>query len=46
LVTDGVLRVALVAVALALGYGLDGWRWPSTIASYLTLAAAACGAGA
>ena len=43
-VTDGVLRVALVAVALALGYGLDGTAVAFTIASYLTLAAAALAA--
>jgi O-antigen/teichoic acid export membrane protein len=43
-VTDGVLRVALVAGALALGYGLDGTAVAFTIASYLTLAAAALAA--
>src|SRR6476469_6790713 len=43
-VADGVLRVALVAVALALGYGLDGTAVAFTIASYLTLAAAALAA--
>jgi O-antigen/teichoic acid export membrane protein len=36
--------VALVAVALALGYGLDGAAVAFTIASYLTLAAAALAA--
>jgi len=43
-VADGVLRVALVAFALALGYGLDGTAVAFTIASYLTLAAAALAA--
>jgi O-antigen/teichoic acid export membrane protein len=43
-VTDGVLRVALVALALALGYGLDGTAVAFTIASYLTLGAAALAA--
>jgi O-antigen/teichoic acid export membrane protein len=43
-VTDGVVRVALVAGALALGYGLNGTAVAFTIASYLTLAAAALAA--
>jgi O-antigen/teichoic acid export membrane protein len=43
-VADGVLRVALVAVALALGTGLDGTATAFTVASYLTTAAAAVAA--
>jgi O-antigen/teichoic acid export membrane protein len=43
-VADGVLRVALVAVAMALGTGLDGTATAFTVASYLTTAAAAVAA--
>jgi O-antigen/teichoic acid export membrane protein len=41
---DGVLRVGAVAIALAAGYGLDGVAVAFTIASYLTVAAAAMAA--
>jgi len=40
-VADGVLRVGLVAVALALGTGLEGTATAFTVAAYLTTAASA-----
>jgi O-antigen/teichoic acid export membrane protein len=43
-ITDGVVRVVLVAGALALGTGLDGTAVAFTVASYITLAAAALAA--
>jgi O-antigen/teichoic acid export membrane protein len=43
-VADGVLRVALVAAALAIGTGLDGTAAAFTAAAYLTTAAAAISA--
>jgi O-antigen/teichoic acid export membrane protein len=43
-IADGVLRVALVAFAMALGTGLDGTATAFTVAAYLTTAAAAVSA--
>jgi O-antigen/teichoic acid export membrane protein len=43
-ITDGILRVGAVAIALALGTGLNGTAVAFTIASYATVAAAALAA--